>query len=163
MADDLRESDYPELCCPVCSDGRRVAYAKDVNPSKPAWRLFSCGHFVDDRAQANAAMTPDLRTRMAEALIARIKQSVIPDPYMPGMASIFGATEYDLADVVLAVRDDELERLRAQVAQYENTITWGTSCHGCARILDSSIRETERAEKAEAELARLKAEGARDA
>lgn len=55
-------------------------------------------------------MPDDLRQRYAEALIARIKQSVIPDPYMPGMASVFGATEYDLADVALAVRDEEMER-----------------------------------------------------
>lgn len=53
-----------------------------------------------------------------------------------------------VADAVLV----ELKRELAALAEYENTITWMTTCTSCARVLDSSIRETERAEKAEAAL-----------
>lgn len=45
------------------------------------------------------------------------------------------------------------EQAEAKVADYENRITWETNCGSCARILDSAIRETERAERAEAALA----------
>jgi hypothetical protein len=47
----------------------------------------------------------------------------------------------------------EAERLRGQVAEYETCITWDTICKGCASTLNQSIRETERAAKAEAALA----------
>ncbi|MHC3450814.1 hypothetical protein [Streptomyces prasinus] len=62
-----------------------------------------------------------------------------------------------VADAVLV----ELKRELAALAEYENTITWMTTCTSCARVLDSSIRETERAEKAEAALARVEALAAR--
>lgn len=45
----------------------------------------------------------------------------------------------------------ERDAARAQVADYENRITWHTTCGQCATVLDRSIAETERAEKAEAE------------
>jgi hypothetical protein len=48
-----------------------------------------------------------------------------------------------------------VEKAETKVADYENRITWHTTCASCARILDSSIRETERAVKAEAELKAL--------
>jgi hypothetical protein len=57
------------------------------------------------------------------------------------------------ATAILAELQPELVRL----ADYENRITWDTTCASCARILDSSIRETERAEKAEAAIDRVKA------
>lgn len=50
---------------------------------------------------------------------------------------------------------DEQQRLRDgldRLAEYENTINWMTSCTSCARILDSCIRETERANEAERRL-----------
>ncbi|MFF3443618.1 hypothetical protein [Streptosporangium sp. NPDC002721] len=63
-------------------------------------------------------MGDDLRQRLAAALIARIKASAVPDPYgFSGMAQIVGATEFDLADVVLAIRDEEMAGLRQQVEQ----------------------------------------------
>lgn len=55
------------------------------------------------------------------------------------------------------MRDEEMERLRAQIAEAENAITWGVSCLACSRVLDSCIRETERAEKAETAVARARA------
>lgn len=54
------------------------------------------------------------------------------------------------------ITNAELDQLYARIAEYENTITWHTTCTSCARILDSSIRETERAEKAEAAIARVR-------
>lgn len=58
----------------------------------------------------------------------------------------------------LAARDAEIERLRVQVAEYENTLTWETTCSNCARLLDSGYAETVRAETAEAAVARHEAE-----
>lgn len=67
----------------------------------------------------------DYRQHLAEALIARIRESVVPDsPFGHlGSARIFGATEHDLADAVLAVRDEEIEKLRAQTAYEERWTT----------------------------------------
>lgn len=52
---------------------------------------------------------------------------------------------------------EELERLRKQVAHYENAITWDTTCHGCAAHLDAAYAETVRAGQAEATVARVAA------
>jgi hypothetical protein len=54
---------------------------------------------------------------------------------------------------------DEQARLREgldRLAEYENTINWMTTCTGCARVLDSCIRETQRAERAEAAADRVR-------
>lgn len=63
----------------------------------------------------------DLRNRYAEALIARIKASVIIDPIRrPGtVGQPLAATEHDLADSVMAVRDGELSRLRNRITALE--------------------------------------------
>ena len=50
------------------------------------------------------------------------------------------------------ITDTQLDALYARIADYENRITWHTTCASCARTLDSSIRETERREHAEAAL-----------
>ncbi|MEU7416731.1 hypothetical protein [Streptomyces antibioticus] len=50
----------------------------------------------------------------------------------------------------------ELKRELDALADYENRLTWHTTCEACARILDSSIRETERRERAENALARVR-------
>lgn len=42
-----------------------------------------------------------------------------------------------------------------RVAEYENAANWGTSCLSCSRVLDSSIRDHERAEEAEEAVATL--------
>ena len=65
-------------------------------------------------------------------------------------------------DAAPTVADWEQQKQRAdhaeaKVADYENRITWHTTCESCARLLDSGIRETERAEKAEAALERVRA------
>jgi chromosome segregation ATPase len=45
----------------------------------------------------------------------------------------------------------EAARLRAQVADYENAISWDVSCTGHAKLLDECRSQEERAEKAERE------------
>jgi hypothetical protein len=57
----------------------------------------------------------------------------------------------------LARTEAEATGLRDKAAEYENAICWHTSCTSCARTLDSSIAEHDRADKAEAELARVAA------
>jgi hypothetical protein len=59
-----------------------------------------------------------------------------------------------VADAVLA----ELKRELDAFAEYENAINWMTTCTSCARVLDSCIRETERAERAEATIDRVREE-----
>ncbi|MFJ6729434.1 hypothetical protein ACIQPQ_31480 [Streptomyces sp. NPDC091281] len=51
-----------------------------------------------------------------------------------------------MVDAVMAVADAEQAELRARVLDYENRITWHTACASCARVLDSSIRDTEEAD-----------------
>lgn len=43
------------------------------------------------------------------------------------------------------------EQAEARLAELENALAWQTSCTSCARGLDATIKETERAEQAEAE------------
>lgn len=43
-----------------------------------------------------------------------------------------------------------------RIADYENAISWNTSCTSCAAVLDSSIRDHDRAERAEAQLAAIR-------
>jgi hypothetical protein len=62
------------------------------------------------------------------------------------------AAWYAHADAVLAVRDREMEQLRAKVAEIDHVINWHTTCASCARILDSSYAETMRAETVEQRL-----------
>jgi len=44
----------------------------------------------------------------------------------------------------------DVEPLLRAVAEYENCIAWNVTCKQCAHYLDDSIREHERADKAEA-------------
>ncbi|MDX3298617.1 hypothetical protein PV569_33690 [Streptomyces scabiei] len=72
-------------------------------------------------AQPTVPRHPDKerREQYADLIRTRIKTLTLPSPY-PGAAPTFGATEYDIADVVLAAhdaetdRDDELAQLRAE-------------------------------------------------
>ncbi|MBD0743535.1 hypothetical protein [Streptomyces sp. CBMA152] len=64
------------------------------------------------------------------------------------------ADEYDCcADAVLTAIRPELTTL----AEYESAINWATTCVSCARMLDASIRDHERAGTARAEVTRLRA------
>lgn len=72
-------------------------------------------------------------------------------------AMVGGTTHVDgavtaIADAVLAVVQPALDEL----ADYRSRITWETTCGGCARTLDGAVRETERADAAEAAIARVR-------
>jgi hypothetical protein len=62
-----------------------------------------------------------------------------------------------LHDGVLEATLDRAAAAEAKLAEYENAITWNTSCTSCARVLDSSYAETVRREQAEAKLAAVRA------
>lgn len=49
-----------------------------------------------------------------------------------------------------------LEEVARRVGEYENAITWNTSCLGCAEKLDRDYALTVRAEAAEAKLAEIR-------
>jgi hypothetical protein len=56
----------------------------------------------------------------------------------------------DMAVVLDAVSfaEERAKLAEARLAEYENAQSWGTSCTNCANMLDSSIADYERAEKA---------------
>lgn len=57
--------------------------------------------------------------------------------------------------MMLAAMTAECDAALATVKEYDRQISWNVTCSNCANLLDFSIKETERAEKAEAEVARL--------
>jgi hypothetical protein len=69
--------------------------------------------------------------------------------------STTGPLTYEiLADAALAA---PALRVRLDLlAEYENAITWNTSCLACSRTLDTSIRDHDRAERAEAAIKRAR-------
>ena len=114
-------------------------------------------------------MSNDLRDRLAAALSSAPTKLIHDNPealafhraglgdevlssrhdrhnYCATCALCRGETE-TLVDAVLAVVQPAMDRL----AKYESAINWQASCLACSRVLDSSVAETERAEKAEAE------------
>jgi hypothetical protein len=101
----------------------------------------------DSDSGPEASVGGPLRQRIAEALAGHAgSKAFLADGREWEHAR---AAWYAHADAALAELKPELGRL----ADYENRITWETSCGSCARILDSSIRETERADRAVAALA----------
>ncbi|MFL4904866.1 hypothetical protein ACJ6WF_17165 [Streptomyces sp. MMS24-I2-30] len=93
----------------------------------------------------------DLRQRIAEALMRWAEGGNDPKYATLRRPETVTRNAYGRADAVLAELRPELDRL----GDYENRINWGTSCGSCGHVLDSSIRETDRAEKAEAAVARV--------
>ena len=77
-------------------------------------------------------MSDDLRERIAEVLFR-------------DCGSLYDDDQFDcfrgLADEVLAVVQPELDRLRLReqhAIDYEQRISWGTTCANCASVLDAS-------------------------
>jgi hypothetical protein len=89
-----------------------------------------------------APTPPSIHTRIARAIHRYDNHHGLSGNDLPGNH------HRGEADAVLT----ELKRELAALATYENAITWHTDCLSCARVLDSCIRETERAEKAEGAL-----------
>ncbi|MFF7184680.1 hypothetical protein ACFZAR_05475 [Streptomyces sp. NPDC008222] len=94
----------------------------------------------------------DLRQRIAEALMRWAEGNNAPQYAAIRRPETVTKNAYARADAVLA----ELKRELDALAEYENTINWHTTCTSCARVLDSAHRETERAEQAEAAIARVR-------
>jgi hypothetical protein len=106
-----------------------------------------------ERARHAARTTPDnpaTSSGTADSLQQRIARAIhrYDNHHALSGNDIPSKHHHGEADAVLAELKRELEAL----AEYENTINWHTTCTSCARILDSAIRETERAERAEAAL-----------
>jgi hypothetical protein len=125
-------------------------------------------HLARQDRNPRGTSTPDgLRDLLARTIRDRVRLTIGPraeQTLKEGNPVILSGREAgDAADAALAVRDEEmaalreraekaeaeLETARAAVLDYENTITWFTTCKGCAATLDSSYAETVRAEKAE--------------
>ena len=60
-----------------------------------------------------------------------------------------------LHDGVLELTLERAEAAEAKLLEYENAITWHTSCLSCSAFLDRANAERERAERAEARLAAI--------
>ena len=90
-------------------------------------------------------------THTVESVRARYEEKVAG---VPGDLARWGYFDREQVGVLLR----EVERLAAAVADYENGISWDTTCLNCAKLWDTCYGETCRADKAEAELARLRAE-----
>lgn len=108
-------------------------------------RYVPCGNCQPTPAPA------DLRQRVAEALMTWAEGNNAPQYASIRRPETVTRNAYGRADAVLA----ELKRELDALAEYESTIDWETTCTSCARVLNSAIRETERAEKAEAAITRV--------
>lgn len=92
---------------------------------------------------------PPMRDRLAQALAGHGgSKAFLADGHEWEHAR---AAWYAHADVVLAELKPELDAL----AEYENAVTWMTNCTSCARLLDASIRENERAGRAQEAIDRV--------
>jgi hypothetical protein len=73
------------------------------------------------RGPATDEAQRERRNRYADAMRDRIKELTWPAP-IPGGSPRGGATEYDLADVILDERDDELEQLRTELSRHKRAL-----------------------------------------
>jgi 3' exoribonuclease, RNase T-like len=102
-----------------------------------------------DRCDGQFAVVRGLREQEAEG-----KEEIL------ALQQALGRTEAENVTLKEALAGGhllELADLRAKVAEYENAIAWNTSCTACARTLDSSVAEHDRADRAEQALAPLTA------
>lgn len=100
------------------------------------------------RAQLRAAVTALARSETELAALREVARG-----YCPACGR---------GDAAPTVADWEQQRQRAdqaaaRVADYEQRLTWHTTCTACARTLATGIRETDRADRAEAALNRVRA------
>lgn len=124
----------------------------------PTWAALA--DIISTLPPAPPGPYPDsiLRARAAAALLARIKLAAVqPEPRRPGqIGSLFAATEYDLADTVLAELAPELADRRARVEQAEEllSIAHDTSNRSEAERA-AAVRRAEQAEAAVRAVRRL--------
>ena len=77
-----------------------------------------------------------------------------------------GRVEQDTATARTLITGALLAELGRRLGEYEDAITWNTTCISCARVLDSAYAETVRREQAEGKLAAVRSvllEGGQDA
>ena len=67
-----------------------------------------------------------------------------------------GRVERDTATARTLITGALLAELGRRLYEYENTITWNTTCLSCSAVLDSSVRETFRREQAEEKLTAIR-------
>ena len=109
--------------------------------------------------QIHARITAAIRdtpARYPDDIATAVKRAIQPE--LDSLAALRQVArgycpECGRGDAAPTVADWEQQKQRAnraeaKIADYENRITWETNCGSCARILDSSIRETERADRA---------------
>lgn len=115
---------------------RRITYGgwEPVRPDRWAPEPPTDARPAPSAAPAPATDQAALRDRIAAALIARIKQAVIPEStrWSAGGAatSFFAATEYDLADVVLAELPAPVDRAAVlRDAAGRLSMDWGGPNH----------------------------------
>jgi hypothetical protein len=109
-----------------------------------------------------ATMLPQVRRTSLSR--REVLAAVTDEAFLDAAKLLILADWFDMMDATVGVINNpvsgDLRRMAYDLkrfAEYENAVTWGTSCLNCARILDESIAEHERADKAEAEVARLRA------
>lgn len=124
---------------------RDLAVAHDRQPYPTAWAYDqACKALREQRERAGNA----------EQRVELARQALLADGFFT--ADQVGP---DVAPRILerlAALRERADVAEAAVARYENTITWNTTCHGCAGLLDASYAETRRAEQAEAAIARVR-------
>lgn len=89
----------------------------------------------------------------------------MPQDEFEAVRKVAGRVERDAATARTLISGALLAELGRRVYEYENTITWNTTCTSCAGVLDSAYAETMRREQAEAKLAALRSvllEGGQD-
>lgn len=129
---DLEEFEYG---CPDCSQpitvGKRAEHRCDEPEQSPRTT-------VNNPSASGDTARDVLRDEIVKAVTEEMHSGEGPSGSIPR-----------IADAILAVRDREMEQLRAKITEIDHIINWHTTCASCARILDSSYRETVRAETAE--------------
>jgi len=93
---------------------------------------------------------------------ARACEAVITGPGHRAPTAGNALIRHEDASGAHSLCDEEITRLRgsldaaeAKLASYDSAISWATSCTACARVLDASIADHDRAGQAEAKLAAI--------
>lgn len=111
--------------CPRCkAPVDRPCQWNDGRPSGVCcgkrWDLYDLRQAEQRPAPAASA---SLREQYAAAIGDRVKQLTMPAPaFLPHATPRWGATEFDLADAVLAVRDARVEELTARAEKAERRL-----------------------------------------
>jgi len=118
-----------------------AAITRNGNNYYPELARNIFGYVAHHRAPGPLVMPPD--ELEAASLVAAIPS---PSPASPERSAVIVATPE-------GGWRERAEAAEAKVLEYENAITWNTTCLSCSAVLDSAIAETFRREQAEAKLA----------